>query len=657
MVSQPRLNMIEGGGIGATWSGGRFGYRAALLLVRTLILAITSLSLVAGGCSPVAYRRSADRQVYRLLEDRTTETLGYQPQVAAGPPVGSAALEVPRVAYARIPETRRPPPVAPPLEPAALELPFGPLGPPAPDGTETGLPGEELLLELYDVERRYVGDLRLGPPAPGVNAVVELGLFDGIRYAVRNNRDYRGRSEDLYLAALDVTLERHLFRPRPFAGGGLTYRRSSNRTGANDDIEIDSALVATANAGVRQQLPYGGEVVASAVAQFVDVLDGNAQNAEDADLVMRASVPLLRGAGLINLEPLIGAERSLVYEVRSFERFRRSFAVDAARRYFNLRTQRSRVRNRYLRYVEALRLVDRSINFFAAGLLSALEVQRAQQQALDAEDSLNNAERAYAAALDNYKLFLGMDVRRPLEIVDVDLTAPDPPEDSAALLASAQALRLDLQTARDRVLDAQRRVANARNGLLPDLTVTARGEARNDDDAPAARFSGDENALTAGVNLDLPLDRLRERNQLRASLIGLDRAARRVEELEDRVIADVRAAQRELESARTTLRIQRENIAVAEKRLALANESLQRGLSTNSRNVVEAQNSLLAAQDAFEAAEADYQIAVLNLLLASGTLRVDPTAGTLGRAMWRGADVEIDARGWERKASNGDLLP
>lgn len=605
----------------------------------------------------MAYRRAADRQVYRLLEERTAETLSYQPQVVAGPPVGTANLDVPQVAYERIPETRLPPPVPPPLEPAALELPYGPLGPPAPEGTEARLPGEALLLELYNVERRYVGDLRLGPPAPGGNDVVELGLFDGIRYAVRHNRDYRGRTEDLYLAALDVTLERHLFRPRPFAGASYDYRRNSNRISSIDEVEIDSALVATANAGVRQQLPYGGEVVASAVAQFVDVLDGNAQNAEDADLVLQASVPLLRGAGLINLEPLIDSERSLVYEVRGFERFRRGFAVDAARRYFNLRAQRSGVRNRYLRYVEALRLVDRSINFFAAGLLSALEVQRAQQQALDAEDSLNNAERAYAAALDNYKLFLGMDVRRPLEVVNVDLAVPEPPENLAALQTSALALRLDLQTARDLVLDAQRRVKNARNGLLPDLSVVARGEATNDDGEPAARFSGRENAFSAGVDLELPLDRVRERNQLRAALIGLDRAARQVDELEDRVIADVRAAQRELESARTTLRIQRENIAVAQERLALANEQLQRGLSTNSRNVVEAQNSLLAAQDAFEAAEADYQIAVLNLLFASGTLRVDPSAGTLGRAMWRGADVEIDARGRVREEIDADLLP
>ena len=34
-------------------------------------------------------------------------------------------------------------------------------------------------------------------------------------------REYSTQTEELYLAALDVTLQRHLFAPRPFARTGL----------------------------------------------------------------------------------------------------------------------------------------------------------------------------------------------------------------------------------------------------------------------------------------------------------------------------------------------------------------------------------------------------------------------------------------------------
>jgi outer membrane protein TolC len=604
------------------------------------------LVAVTAGCSATAFRESADRQVYGLLAERVPRVLEYTPEVVAGPAEGVASIEPRRGAYLPIPETRIVADAPTPLEPVDFAVPPGPLGPPVPvaDGSFSA---EVLLLELRAAERRFEGELSLGPPTPEMEAgLLKIGLFDGIRAAVVGNRGYRGQMENLYLSALEVTLERHLFTPRPFVGADLTARRSAVPGGATGP-DYNAALTAVTFAGVRQRLPAGGEIVAEATADFVDALDGNVQEGESAELAIRASIPLLRGAGLVNLESLIDAERDLIYQIRSFERFRRGFVVDAARRYFNLRASKSRVRNRFRRYLSALQLVDRSINLFAADELTALEVQRARQQALQSEDSLNQAEQAYARSLDDFKLFLGLDPRVPVELVDVSLVMPEvdvPPE---VLLRAGLTYRLDLQTTRDRVADAQRALANSRNALLPDLDLTARAALQNESGDPAARITGDRGSIQAGLSLDLPVDRLRERNALRRSLINLERATRAVEEAEDRVVIDVRDALRRLDTALTTLRIQQENIAVAADRLELADQLLQTGRSNNSRNVVEAQNALLAALDAFEQAQANYQIAVLNLLLATGTLRVDPDAGSLGRAAWRAASTTVDARGIE----------
>ena len=591
--------------------------------------------LLLGGCSAEWYRRDADRDVYRLLAEREPETLGYAPDVVAGPEQEAANLDVPGKAYYRVPETRIAPKAVAALEPMSDDLPYRPLGPAIPDRV---LPGEAFLLQLQQAPLRRVEQLRLGPATPGELYVARFGLYDSLRYAVENNRDYRGRMEDLYLAALDVTFQRHLFDPIAFAGASANV----NRRGS--DSNYNSALNATANLGVRQQLPFGGQVVAEGIVNFVDALDGNVQDGESADLVLRGSMPLLRGFGFTNLEPLIQSERSLVYNIRGFERFRRGFSVSVAQRYFSLLTSQSRITNRYLRYISALQLVERTLFLYEAGSVPYTEVQRAQSQALRAEDSLNQAEQSYSAALDQFKIFLGMDVETPFDVIATRLDVPEPDLGDPKLLETALNLRLDLQTTRDRIEDAKRSVAINRNRLLPDVTLTARGELGSDDN-DVLRFTGDDANMAAGISIDVPLDQVSERNSLRRSLISLERALRSLDESEDAIIADVRSSIRNVETAQTTLRIQREGIDIARQRLELANQRLLLNIENNSRNVVEAQNDLLEAQDAFEQAEAAYQVAVLNFYLSSGQLRVDPEAGTLGMAMHRNDPLGIDANG------------
>src|SRR5687767_1190665 len=87
---------------------------------------IASLTLTLIGCTPGAYRRSADRDVYALLKDRKRETIGYEPQVEADP---EHTAVITKRAYAKIPVTPIPPAIASPLEPLQQEIPQGPLGP------------------------------------------------------------------------------------------------------------------------------------------------------------------------------------------------------------------------------------------------------------------------------------------------------------------------------------------------------------------------------------------------------------------------------------------------------------------------------------------------------------------------------------------------
>lgn len=556
-------------------------------------------------------------QVKELLRDRQRQTLGYVPPVRVSGDIPAAATR----AYARIPASPIPPATMP-IERQTVDVPPAPLGPELPPpGTSPALPG------LGDIEaagQLSAAPAPLGPPLPD-DLQTRLDFFGVLQYAFEHSPAYRQQMEDLYLKALDVTLERHLLSPRPFARQKLDYE------GGQRSVDYRAALTAATSAGMRQKLPWGGEVVAETLVSFVNALEGAAGDGESASVALSAAVPLLRGAGMVNLESLINSERQLVYQVRAFEDYRRSFVVNIASQYFRLLSQQQNVVNRQLNVANLAALTERTQALYEAGRISFLEVQRSLQSRLFGESSLIEARSAYQAALDDFKLLIGMPVDQPLQIVPVELhlTVPDEPVERA--VATAWRYRLDVRTAEDRIDDASRGVRNAENGLLPQLDLTARSSMGNPAGEPASRLNADTLTYSAGVTLDLPVDRVAERNAFRRSLIEFERARRNCVQLRDRVAGEVRDSLRMARAAMLNVELQRRGIELAQRRLEFSNELLRQG-KVQARDVVESQSSLLDAQDRYENARAQLQIRVLQYLRDTGTLRVDPAGGVLGRA-------------------------
>lgn len=584
-----------------------------------LILAITLC-----GCSTDDYKRSADRDVRKILRDRENRTLAYDAPSATDNATPSDPAPVAK-SFSKIPVTPITPREPPAVNEIRVDIPYGPLGPmlPLPSTQPAPLKRDRYGIEAYEQRRR--DELQLGPPLPQT-LVRRFDLFQSLDYATRNSRNYQTQLEELYLAALDVTLERHLFSPRPFVQTGLEY------VGGQRDTDYRSALNATATAGVRQQLPYGGEVVARSLVTFVNALNESVSDGESAQVALSTSIPLLRGAGLVNLEPLILSEREVVYQIRAFEDFRRSFVVDIGSTYFNLITQQQSLANRRLNYANLSLLTDRTQALYDAGRLSFLEVQRSLQALLSAEQSLVSAQQSYQSALDNFKIQLGMPVEETLEIIGVELDLRIPELELADVVAQALRYRLNLQTARDRIDDALRGVAVAKNRLLPDLSITGDVSAGNPTGSSAGDIENRTLQYRAGALLDLPIDRVSERNAYRRSLIALNRTQRDYDEQQDRVAVGARDALRGIQAAQVTLQLQAAGIALAQRRLDFSNELLRQGKAT-ARDVVESQSSLLDAQDRYDQARAQLQIQLLRYLRETGTLRVDPDAGAIGEAL------------------------
>jgi hypothetical protein len=268
---------------------------------------------------------------------------------------------------------------------------------------------------------------------------LELSLF--------NSRDYQDRREDLYLAALPVTLQRFNFYPQLFAGATAIrqWQGSQGPKFANDSPGSNWSI--NPNGSVSQLLPTGATLVANVANQVVvDLGHGNSTVALST-LTLAATQPLLRGGGwAVTLEPLTQTERTLVYAVRSFAHYRKvyyaylaggtdlsnapySFAglslrgvgpslIAPSQGYLPTLLTAALGRNER----ENLRALTGYLALYreyqGRGDFSELQVGQVEQQILGSQNNLLLREQSLQNGLDQFKLQLGIPTPLPLELND-----------------------------------------------------------------------------------------------------------------------------------------------------------------------------------------------------------------------------------------------
>jgi outer membrane protein TolC len=234
-----------------------------------------------------------------------------------------------------------------------------------------------------------------------------------------------------------------------------------------------------------------------------------------------------------------------------------------------------------------------------------------------------DARQELEARLDLMKVLLGLDTSARLDVVE-SIPAPRKVEvDFRKSVDVALSNRLDLMTARDQVDDSERRERIRERDVLPDLRVELTGRRASDG---ADGFSEvtplERDSWGAGVVLELPLDRVRERSALRAARIEVDRSRRDLTLLEDSVILDVRSAIRSFRAAESSLKIQEQITASEEKNARIAKLRFEEGTIGN-RDLTDAYSNLADAQDRLVREQSNLEIARVRFHRAIGTLTMN----------------------------------
>ncbi len=490
-------------------------------------------------------------------------------------------------------------------------------------------------------------DIRIENTVPSSGVVT---LPYALSLATAYNRKYQTEKDRLYKTALEQRLVEHRFETQLFGGGsflyGNNYQNSPKRPLSEqvvDDAQAghtglsaqhpDSEIVQTeGNFGFNRLLPTGTQISTVVAAAWADILAGRGDHGLNAVFSAALVQPLLRGSDpMIVLDKLTQAQRDTLYQIRAFNRFRKTFAVSVATEYFRTLELYDVIRNAHA-YHEGRTALQRQVTrLLAIGLVNRIETEQVRQDVLRAQDDIIVAQRKYDQALDQLKLTLGLPVTAEFRL-DVGLLdalrargIPHPQLSLNEALETALCRRLDLANRADAVLDAQRAIYVAADKLRTDLRLKA--EVTTD-------MRGNR-GIWAGPVLDLPLDRVPEQHEYRLALIARQERSRDYDDLADTIRLEVRDDHSKLLETADRYEIACAALTTAEKRLKIASALLQYG-QASSRRVLDAQHDLYDARSVATSMLIEYAIATLDFYRDTEALQVRPDG------MWQeGPEVPV----------------
>ena len=441
-----------------------------------------------------------------------------------------------------------------------------------------------------------------------------LTLPAALEMAERHNRSYQLQRETLYLQALSLTGTRHKFVWNPSSTVDLGIARQTDG-GLRGDSDADVS--------VQKLFQTGASVTATLANDLVLYFDGKPKV---PDLTLKLTQPLLRGAGAeIAAEVLTQAERDVVYAVRDYSHYQKTFAIETVGEYFRVLQDKDAVRNSYNNYLNLQKARDRAEAMAEAERLARYQVDQARQSELSARVKYLKAVESYRQALDSFKQRLSLPLGEALRLEDMaltdlvaqGLTPLELDERHGYLMAVTN--RLDVLNEVDRFEDAQRKVRVAASDLKPGLDVVVDVSLKKQF---YSSFSPEEFASTSGLKLKLPLNQLTERNAYRTSLINFEKQMRKLATELDSLRENIREGIRALEQERENYFIQKAALDLARQQVEVMPLLLQND-DADIRDQLEAQADLVEAQNDVTSAVVDYHVARWNLLKNLGTLSVE----------------------------------
>jgi outer membrane protein TolC len=487
-------------------------------------------------------------------------------------------------------------------------------------------------LQLQEAEPNEVGP----PEANEPPATLELTLPECRALTLRNNLQLKAELISPAIAAARLSEEEAKFESSFFANGSLLKTdQPQGRAIIVDESPVPSVGTSQierteVDFGVQMPLRTGGTVTFDLSDYRTRDLNVEApfNPSYQNGALVSVSQPLLRNAGQwVNTYSIrIAAyNRDIVNAGTKLQVITALAAIDrvywrlyAARKELEVREQQYELAQR--QYEQARRLVD-------AGQRPQVEVIRAEagiaqqlEAIIIAENNLRDRERELKRVINR----AGLNVQSPTVVVPA--TEPDPVRyelERHRLVRTAVESRMELLTLELQLLQDTSTVEFARNQTLPlaslayAYNISGTGEARSD--SLDMLFNSDFTGHRLGLQIAVPIGNEAARSRLRQAIYQRRQRLATRTSREDLITLETLNAIDQVEANWQRILAARQTSIVNARVYEAEQRQFELGLRT-STDVLDAQTKLADAQSAEIRALAEYQIALVDLAYATGTI-------------------------------------
>lgn len=509
---------------------------------------------------------------------------------------------------------------------------------PGPGYEDVKIPEEKLrrieTLELEEAESSDVEPVEANEPPP---AELELSLEECRAMALTNNLQLKAALIDPTIAAERLSEEEAKFEASFFANATLTkWEQPSGRVVRLDDGTflpvVESSQTEQTNAGLGVQVPLrtGGTVTFDLADIRYNTIGGdpNYNPSFENRFSVSLSQPLLRNAGRwANMHSIrvAGYNRQASDARAKLEVITILAAVD--RVYWRLYAARRELDVREQQYELARAQLEQVRRFVNAGERSQVEVIRAEagvaqqlEAIIVAENNLRDRERELKRVVKR----AGLDMQTPTTLVP--LSEPDPilyEMQRSQLVEMAMDSRMELLELQLQLLSDASAVDYMRNQALPLATldysynINATGFARSD--SYDLLYTSDFTGHRLAAQMVIPIGNQAAKSRVRQTVYQRRQRMATRNDRELLIEVEVLNAIDQVEANWQRILAARQNVILQGRLYEAERRQFELGART-STDVLDAQTSFANAQSAEIAALAEYQIALVDLSYATGTI-------------------------------------
>lgn len=470
-----------------------------------------------------------------------------------------------------------------------------------------------------------------------------LSLEDCIITALENNLDVAVQVLNTEVADETVIRAGEIFYPQLI----LNFNQESTNSASFSWIESEGTYTEDTNtysAVLSQLIPFGGRLQVS-LLNYRNENNDRFQTINPlfySNLRFSLTQPLLRNFGLkTTRREIIAAKYSRDMSEQDLKTYLMNTVYSVEEAYWNLVYSMENLNARKQSLELARDLLAKNLREVEVGTLAPIEITTAEAEVATREADILQAEADVRNNTDILLTLLNLPEGQSgqiLKVIPKDTPTSEPRTIGVEeALETAHANRPDLNSLKIDVKSRKLDVSYARNQLLPNLNLEARYWSPGvsgtqiifQDNNPLTGIivervpGGATNAFkdvfdflyknwSIGLTLDIPLNSLFSHAEYSRARLSLEQSSLRVESMEKRIVQEVKAAVRGVETEYKKVQAYKSARELAEKNLRNEEKRLKVGLTTHYQ-VLLMQRDLATARSAEIRALIDYNLALANL--------------------------------------------